>query len=250
MKKCYRKVARRHRLFAGLPLAALLVWTPFSNAEPVPPHANDPHRNDMGFFDIHVCHWPDKSPFFLTLFSTYKYNDIAGVGIYAPDGSPIGKLDLERYRIVIKKGKPEKHVFITYIDVPAGAPTGWYSSRVRMKDGRVYSARDYVVIEELPLATNLNPPHNAEIAIPAQLSWDPVPGAKYYKVILKDLWAGTTLLDSKLVTGTRFTLPKGLLKPGGWYRWRVHARDVNEHVLLGDFNHGSLSRWAEFTTSK
>ncbi len=52
-----------------------------------------------------------------------------------------------------------------------------------------------------------------------------------------------------MLTQPRLVLPRGLLKPGGIYAWRVHARDVNENILLGDFNHGSLSAEIQFTTA-
>ena len=42
-------------------------------------------------------------------------------------------------------------------------------------------------------------------------------------------------------------LPAGLLEKGGYYSWIVHARDLNEHFMLGDFNHGSLSATVNFS---
>jgi hypothetical protein len=45
-------------------------------------------------------------------------------------------------------------------------------------------------------------------------------------------------------------LKPGLLKPGGYYSWRVHARDSNGNVLLGDFNHGSLSTPITFSLAE
>jgi hypothetical protein len=33
----------------------------------------DPHRNEMGFFDIHVCNWPERPQFLKVLFSTTRF---------------------------------------------------------------------------------------------------------------------------------------------------------------------------------
>jgi hypothetical protein len=79
------------------------------------------------------------------------------------------------------------------------------------------------------------------------LRWNPIPGAKYYQVFLRDEWAGTEATASGLLTEPRFVPPKGLLHAGDIYEWRIHARDSDGTVLLGDFNHGSLSREMSFT---
>ena len=41
----------------------------------------------------------------------------------------------------------------------------------------------------------------------------------------------------------------GMAKRGGMYSWIVHSRDVNEDLLLGDFNHGSLSKPVVFSVN-
>ncbi|MDH4190905.1 MAG: hypothetical protein OEW21_11950 [Betaproteobacteria bacterium] len=40
-----------------------------------------------------------------------------------------------------------------------------------------------------------------------------------------------------------------MLQKDGYCAWRVHARDVNEHVLFGDFNHGSLGPQMKFSVA-
>jgi hypothetical protein len=213
-----------------------------------PPKTGDPHYNKIGFFDIHVCNWPDQPLFFLTLFSTKSYSDVARVEVFLPDGRPLGELDLERYRIINKKGEREKRVFIGQIPMPDKAPDGWYSAKVALKNGAVHHAKDYVIIHKMPLPSGMQPPHEADnVPVPKKLIWDPVEGAAHYKVFIRDLWeGGRTVHESKLLTKPYLSLPPGLLKPGGMYSWRVHARDVDGNVLLGDFNHGSLSPWLIF----
>jgi hypothetical protein len=118
-----------------------------------------------------------------------------------------------------------------------------------MNDGTVYQARDKVHLQLMPWAQKMTPTDKAEVAVPTQLSWEPLAGAKYYKVFIKDQWDdGRQIFESKLLTDPRLVLPPGLLRADGWYSWRIHARDVNEDISLRDFNYGSLSAEAEFTT--
>jgi hypothetical protein len=106
-----------------------------------------------------------------------------------------------------------------------------------------------VSLRTLPVARNPQPAADAEdIAAPRQLSWDAVPGARAYQVFLHDIWEGEAIIfRSAHLTQNRIELPDGLLKPGGYYMWRVHARDVDEDVELGDFDHGSLTPYFKFS---
>jgi len=218
----------------------------------IEPKGDDPHYNDVGFFDIHVCNWPNRPLFFMSLFSTTRFSEIEAIEVLMPDGKLLSKLDLSKFRLVIKEGKPEKRVFISQTDVPKNSPNGWYSTHITLKDGKKYSARDYISIETLPIATKLVPLANAEnIPLPKELSWAAVAGAKYYQVYIKDLWDEERLIfTSDFLDQPRLQLPPDLIKPGGSYSWRVHARDVNEDKKLGDFNHGSLGAEQKFSVAQ
>ena len=211
----------------------------------------DPHYTDAGFFDIHFCNWPDQDPFYMALFSTTRYNDLISVEVFTPEGRSLGKLDLKRYRILKRKDKPEKHVFISHFDLPPHASDGWFKARIALKNNSGFTAKDYVVHKIMPRVKGMQPEDGAEnIALPDKLHWDTVPGAKYYQVFIRDLWNGDELiLDSGLITEPRLALPADLLKPGGLYAWKVHARDVNEDIDLGDFDSGSNSEWMQFSVS-
>ena len=229
-------------------LAALFSFTAAS-AQPNQAQINDPHHSPAGFFDIHVCNWPDRPLFFMSLFSTSQYNDIARIEVYTPGGRKLTDIGMKSFRLVKRKNKPEKRVFITQTPSGDQAEQGWYKARVSMKNGDVFEAADYVVVETMARAGEISPADGGEVPVPKQLSWKPLKGAKYYQVFIKDLWADEkVILASKLLTEAKIVLPAGLIKPEGWYSWRIHARDVNEHILLGDFNHGSLSKEWQFTT--
>jgi len=168
-----------------------------------------------------------------------------------PDGRLLVQMDLGRYRIVNLKDQKEKHVFMNQVDIPEGSKDGVYSARITLSDGTVYTASDHVHIATMDRAGGLRPGNNEETTDPpAELRWDPVPGARYYQVFIKDQWNdGKQIYSSEVLSEPLLTLPQGLLKKGGLYSWFVHSRDVNEDPLLGDFNHGSLSSPVEFSVS-
>jgi len=214
-------------------------------------HAGDPHYTPAGFFDIHVCNWPDRKLFFMSLFSTTRYREIKSIEVRMPDGGTLTNIGLAKYRLVKTKDKPEKHVFMTQTDVPDGAPDGWYSATVTLTDGTQIMARDYVVVARLPRPSGLNPPDGAEqIPTPEKLTWSPVDQAGWYQVYILDNWNdGKVIYTSKLLREPVLVLPPGLLQADGLYTWKVHARDINEDKQLGDFNKGSMSSVATFSTA-
>ena len=246
------RTIKSHGARAGLLGLAGLAAACAHPGQSIEPRATDPHYTEAGFFDMHVCHWPDRPVFFMFVLSTARYQDIERVSVSYPDGRLLADLDLERYRIINRPGKPEKRVFITQLPLPAGAPHGWYHADITLRNGTTYRARDRVAIRILPLAAGQVPPNStAEIAPPAALRWEPVPGATHYQVYIKDMWdGGQEIFSSKVLTAPQLVLPPDLLKPGGYYRWRVNARDVHEHPELGDFNHGSLSEEVELVVAE
>lgn len=212
------------------------------------PHKENPHYNKLGFFDMHVCNWPNQPLFFLSLFSTTHFNEISKIEVYDNNHHLLGQLSLDKYRIVmLKKPKREKRVFIKHFAIPKTSGNGWYTTKVYMKNGQIATAKDYVIIYKMDIADGLKPVDKITLNnAPKTFSWNPVPGAKYYEVFINDIWTGSSVYSSDFLTKPSFTPPKNLLKPGGAYCWRVHARNVNEDILLGDFNHGSLTKCYEF----
>jgi hypothetical protein len=213
---------------------------------------DDSHYTEAGFFDIHVCNWPDRPQFFMPLVSTARFNDVQSIEVLNPQGERLVELDLDRYRTIRRDKQPDKRVFIKQLDIPTVAPDGWYSARITLNSGEEFIARDYVIRHKLPQASGQIPAHEEEVMeIPEKLSWGPVPGANYYQVFIRDLWNDDQLIHtSKLLNRPEIELPPGLLKKGGYYSWIIHARDSNSHILLGDFNHGSLNKPVTFSVSE
>jgi hypothetical protein len=213
--------------------------------------STDPHYGPAGFFDIHVCNWPGRPLFFMPLFSTARYAEVKSVRIFTPADELLTELDLQRYRTITRDKKPDKRVFIQQLDVPAGAMNGWYTARTTLANGEVYTTQDYVILHDLPQAGGQVPAHEEELAeVPEKLSWEAVPGANFYQVFIRDLWNEDKLIyTSELLTRPELVPPPDLLHKGGMYSWVIHARDTNSHILLGDFNHGSLNKAVTFLLS-
>lgn len=210
--------------------------------------AQDPHYNEAGFFDIHICNWPDRPPFVMALFSTLHFDDVAKVSVYTPSRELLGDLDLTKFRAFKnKEGKP-KRAFITNFDVPNKTTDGWYKAVIAMKDGRSLEAKDYVIHALMPFPTGMQPAaESVDVPLPVELRWDRTPGASHYQIFVYDKWEDKLIFSSPVITDTAFKLPAGILKSGGWYGWKVNARDANENILLGDFNHGTTSTASLFT---
>lgn len=216
-----------------------------------PVHAandGDPHYSPAGFFDIHVCNWPDKPSFLMALFSTLRFDDVARVSVFATGGAHVGDLDLARFRSFKTPTGQQKRAFIAHFDLPQKPVDGWYRAEVSLKGGSRVEMRDYVIHHLMAQPTDAQPAPGAwDVPASTELRWAPIPGAKYYEVFLRNDWDGIEATASGLLTESRYEPPKGMLQPGGDYVWRIHARDSNGNVLLGDFNHGSLSPEMRFT---
>ena len=235
-------------------IAALLSFTATADTAPAAAAGNketDPHYTPAGFFDIHVCNWPDRELFFMPLFSTVRYDEITDIEVHYPDGTTLTTLPLDKYLTLKRKNNPTKRVFMSEINVPQSAVDGWYTTTVKLADGSEITAKDYVIISPLPRVSDVNPPNGAEdIPVPHKLSWKPVAEGSFYQVFIRDVWNEDRLIyTSKLLDKPELLVPAGVLQPDGLYSWKVHARDVNEDIKLGDFNKGSMSRAMTFSTA-
>ena len=237
----------RHFAIFGLCLA---LSAPASGEEAVILQ-KDPHYNDIGFFDMHLCNWPDRNRFFKVLFSTEKFDDVATLEVFTPEGESLTVLDKKKFMRLQRKNKPEKRVFMLNIDVPDTATTGWYSIKVYDNKGQVHRAQDYVVMSRLQRAGGMAPSGDAEnVALPVTLKWTAVPGANWYQIYVRDVWSDKLVFRSKLAHDPVVEIPASKLEPGGYYSWTIHSRDTNEHILLGDFHMGSMSDKAFFSVAE
>lgn len=211
----------------------------------------DPHYNSVGFFDMHICNWPDRPHFFKVLFSSDKFKQIESMRVSTPENQPLVTLDHSKFRIIKRNNKPDKRVYMLDIDVPQHASTGWYTIDVTTDSGEIFQAKDYVIMSKLQRVSQMQPSGDETIENAAlTLKWIPVAGSQYYQIYLRDEWTGKLIYSSKLLDTPYITIPEGKIQQGGYYSWSVHARDTNEHVLLGDFHMGSISKKAFFTVNE
>ena len=83
-------MGRRHRRTAAraagrILLPALLCLAGQSGADSSSPLLQDPHTSEAGFFDIHVCNWPERELFFMSLFSTPRFDEVRQVEVFFPN---------------------------------------------------------------------------------------------------------------------------------------------------------------------
>jgi hypothetical protein len=195
-------------------------------------HEGDPHYIPAGFFDTHVCNWPENPRFLMAVFSTPSWDEVAKVAVFAPDGTFISDLDLTRFRAFKTQSGQTKRAFIAHFDLPEKAVDGWYRAEVSLRDGSRFEARDYVIHHFMPHPTGTQPiPDASDVPASIELRWDPIPGAKYYEVFLRDDWEGTEATASGLLTEPRFVPPQDAPAAGSMYG--ASTRDSNGNVLLG-----------------
>ena len=211
---------------------------------------NDPHYNQIGFFDIHLCNWPERENYFKILFSSEKYQQIESMSVYTPENRLLANLDKKKFRTLKRKNKPNKRVFILDIDVPEIASTGWYNIAIKTDSGDIYHAKDYIIMSRLEKTSVMSPADDRETSLPVTLIWEPVAGAQYFQAYVRDAWTEKLVFKSKLIDKPEITIPDGKLEPGGDYYWTVHSRDTNEHILLGDFHMGSMSEKTFFSVAE
>ncbi len=209
----------------------------------VTPRQTDPHYTDAGYFDIYVCHWPDRPLFLVGLFGTTRADEIKAVEVIRPDGKRLGNIALARYEVSKDMNGAERRAYKTQFPPDRSVPNGWYQAVITMKNGRQWIARDYVEIRTMPLGTGLEPQGSERpLAQARTLRWKPVAGNVFYRVTIQDMWQDKALIyTSDLVREPRLTVPPGVLVPGGSYIWRVHVRQQTDDPKWGDFNHGSKS---------
>lgn len=233
-------------------MLALLSAAACSNLQsgPLASSSADPHVTPVGFFDLHVCHWPNRPVFYKAVFSSIHFDRLRDIRVYTPDGTLLTQFNLEHYRTVTRPREPEKRVYLVDTPVPDGAADGWYTAVARTVDGRAFHFRDWLEIRTLPQAVDGMTPSQGSVleSIPTELSWSPVPGAKHYLVYIHDRWeVDRQIYKSPLLTEPRATLPPGILHAGGSYTWRINARDQEPGPVYGDFNHGSMTPFVWFT---
>lgn len=129
-------------------------------------------------------------------------------------------------------------------------PVGIYQVRVVAKLGLTINQKDYcdVTFLDLPVITNLEA---GSTVYPFHVfRWKPVPGATYYRVLLREAGSdnyiyGTSSHKQKFLTSRNSCkFPTGDLKPGGHYEIQIEPRADSL-----DMDKRSRGDWVEFFIS-
>jgi hypothetical protein len=192
-----------------------------------------------------VCSLHARGGSILTLF----YADIAGP---SPE-------DIESFSVTgpsgtfyLNPGKSSKANGLYYIWVePSIVANGNYTFKVTDKQGRAATLlRNFVYDSTLPQVSSatMSPANQSYVGTTTPtLSFDPVPGATYYQVVINDYDGNAPWYGSLITTATSFAVPSGVLQPDTPYYWgaRVWDSDTNPQNY-----HESDQSFAFFTGTK
>lgn len=164
-------------------------------------------------------------------------------------------MNLNKFRYIpateINKEKiKDKKVFINQIPLPKNSVKGEFTAIVITKNNQIHHYADRMFLDKKVGFAKIDFPKNqaTNISKTPTLKWSAPKNGHYYQVFIKDKWTGKSIYSSKTLNKTEFKVPDNLLKNDGWYAWKVHAKDMDETILYGDFNAGSLSEYHSFTT--
>ena len=128
---------------------------------------------------------------------------------------------------------------------------GVYTIRVTDFDDNYDELTDDLVVNELPIPTNVTPGQDSTVSNTTPLiDWDDVSGAARYKVKIYD--GNSTRHASNYLTASDYTVPGGILEAGHIYDYRIYA--YRETAPGEDIDNYSIDQWwssdrYHFTTS-
>jgi hypothetical protein len=147
--------------------------------------------------------------------------------------------------------------YYLYIDAPAmGLPAypGDYVFTVTDPDGNTGSLADTLVVNPIPLAdqNSFLPAFNAVVTdTTPSFSWDPVQGAKHYRVRIYSENPTNLISSGSAGAGTNsYAMPSGILQPNTAYRYRIDARDSHRFLDMSNVSKTPeySSEFIRFTT--
>lgn len=164
-------------------------------------------------------------------------------------------MDQNKFRYIppteVKNEKiKDKKVFINQIPLPKNTIKGEFTATVITNNKQVHHYADLMFLDKKVSSAKIDFPANnaSKISTTPTLKWIAPENGQYYQIFIKDNWTGESIYSTKTLYQTEFKVPDNLLKNDDWYAWKVHAKDMDETILYGDFNAGSLSEYHNFTT--
>ncbi|MFA5902496.1 MAG: PKD domain-containing protein [Desulfobacula sp.] len=199
------------------------VFTPYPD-----PGASAPEidLNMTGVFVIHR-HAPNTNTSNYLLYFELQVSDadgvpgnIAKVEVTYPDGVTKKELIFESSISTTKGSYSSYAIFKNSGTIPAGE----YTFRAFDLDGKVSAViPDILTVNPIPIPENLSPLNGASVfSTSPVITWDPVPGASFYRVRIYKGYDQRIFSSSRLPVNS-FTVPPGTLQQGIEYSYRVDA---------------------------
>jgi hypothetical protein len=137
------------------------------------------------------------------------------------------------------KGRYKGHLFPELLPDRSFAPLpeGTYVFQVEDKNGNAFTTSEALTASpvDFPVTSSMSPSHNAVLNDTAvTFSWDPVPGAAFYQIQLRD--ADYNYLYSIRTENTSYSIPAGILKENSLYRYGIE--------VMGEFYNDNVDNMA------
>ncbi len=192
-------------------------------------HEYDSNRTHSTIFEIIIG----------KTFSRNLKNSIESITVIGPNGKlPIGKEDFTFL--------PQLRDF--WIRIPGIPQTGTYTFKVTSdkKNGTASDIQAAIKTIPLPDIRSFSPLNgNTLKSDHPTFSWKAVKSEEplYYRLMINKLHGGRVYSTGYIKDMQSHTVPKGILKPGQSYRWRIRIADDNSWAKI---QNRSLSRWQTF----
>jgi hypothetical protein len=208
-----------------------------------------PPAIDLNQEGAYVLHFKDpatdQSRYLLEFFVSVADPDgvpenIAHVRVTYPDGTTTRELLLDGS--LTPGATRANYSYYEPRDTLQDIQEGTYTFEVKDHAGLTAGITDTLDVDPIPIPAASQPSDGSIIRTPTPLiSWQPVPGAGHYKVILFQDW-NTKIHEAPDLTANYYQVPEGILATKGNYSYRIHAYKQGEQTNLDNMSINQLFR--------
>jgi hypothetical protein len=208
-----------------------------------------PPAIDLNQEGAYVLHFKDpatgQSRYLLEFFVSVADPDgvpenIAHVRVTYPDGTTTRELLLDGS--LTPGATRANYSYYEPRDTLQDIQEGTYTFEVKDHAGLTAGITDTLDVDPIPIPAASQPSDGSVIRTPTPLiSWQPVPGAGHYKVILFQDW-NTKIHEAPDLTANYYQVPEGILATKGNYSYRINAYKQGEQTNLDNMSINQLFR--------